>query len=63
MVLVVKNLPVNAGDIERHGFDRWIPKSPWRRAQQSTPVFSPEESHGQRGLVGYSPQGHRVRHD
>ena len=28
-----------------------------------TPVFLPEESHGQRSLVGYSPWGRRVRHD
>ena len=30
---------------------------PWRRAQQPTPVFLPGESHGQRSLVGCSPQG------
>ena len=31
---------------------------------QSTPVFLPEKSHGQRSLVGSSPQGLiRVRHD
>ena len=41
-----------------HG-DSWSP--PGRRAQQPTPVFLPGESHGQRSLVGYSPQ--RVRHD
>jgi len=27
----------------------------WRRAWQSTPVFLPGESHGQKSLVGYSP--------
>ena len=27
----------------------------WRRAWQSTLVFLPRESHGQRSLVGYSP--------
>ena len=27
----------------------------WRRKWQSTPVFLPEESHGQRSLAGYSP--------
>ena len=27
----------------------------WRRQRQPTPVFLPEESHGQRSLVGYSP--------
>ena len=32
---------------------------PWRRKWQPTPVFLPGESHGQRSLVGYSPQGDR----
>ena len=31
----------------------------WRRAWQATPVFLPGESHGQRSLEGYSPQGHK----
>ena len=31
----------------------------WRRAWQPTPLFLPRESHGQRSLVGYSPQGHK----
>ena len=44
---------------ERCGFDPQIGKMPWRRAWQSTPVFLPAESHGQRNLVGYSPQGHK----
>ena len=30
---------------------------PWRRKWQPTPVFLPGESHGQRSLAGYSPQG------
>ena len=30
---------------------------------QSTPVFLPEESHGQSSLLGYSPQCRRVGHD
>ena len=34
----------------------------WRREWNSTPAFLPEESHGQRSLVGCSPQGRRVRH-
>ena len=29
------------------------------RTRLSTPVFLPGESHGQRNLVGYSPQGHK----
>ena len=40
-------------------FDPWIRKIPWRKAWQSTPIFLPEESHGQRSLVGYSPWGHK----
>ena len=55
VVLVVENLPVSAEDIKRCGFDPWVGKVPWRRAQQPTPVFSPGETHGQRSLVGYSP--------
>ena len=37
---------------------RSVGKMPWRRKWQPTAVFLPGESHGQRGLVGYSPQGH-----
>ena len=60
---MVKNLPANAGDI-RLGFDPWVGKIPWRRAWQPTPVFLPGESHGQRSLAGYSPEGRtRVRPD
>ena len=33
-----------------HGFSLWVGMMPWRRAWQSTPVFSPRESHGQRSL-------------
>ena len=38
----------------RCGFNTWIGKIPWRRAQQPTLVFLPGESHGQNSLVGYS---------
>ena len=51
------------GRCTRHGFNPWDRKIPWRRAQQRNPVFLPGESHGRRGLVGYSPWGCRVRHD
>ena len=34
-------------------------KDAWRRKWQPTPVFLPAESHAQRRLVGYSPQGHK----
>ena len=32
---------------------------PWKRGWQPTSVFLPAESHGQRRLAGYSPQGHK----
>ena len=43
----------------RHGFDPWVRKIPWRKAWQHASVFFPGKSHGQRSLVGYSPQGHK----
>ena len=39
---------------KRRGFNPWVGKIPWRREWQPTPVFLPEESHGQRSLAGYS---------
>ena len=44
---------------KKHRFDPWVGKIPWRRAWQPTPVFLPEEFHGQRSLAGYSPWGHK----
>ena len=44
---------------KRCGFDPWLRKIPWRRAWQPTPVFLSGESHEQRSLVGYSPQGRK----
>ena len=41
----------------RCGFNPWARKIPWRRKWKPTPVFLPGKSHGQRRLVGYSPQG------
>ena len=56
---MIKNPPANAGD------QGLIPGSGRARirAWQPTPVSLPGESHGQRSPLGYSPQGHRVRHD
>ena len=53
VVLVVKNLPANAGDIRDSVLIPGSGRSPggggaWR----PTPVFLPGESHGQRTLVG-----------
>ena len=50
VALVVKNLPASAGDTrdKRRGFSLWARKIPWGRKWQTTPVFLPGESHGQR---------------
>ena len=32
-------------------------ENPLEQGMATTPVFLPRESHGQRSLVGYSPQG------
>ena len=40
-------------------FDPWVGKIPWRREWKPTPLFLPGKSHGQRILVGYSPEGHK----
>ena len=45
----------SARQCRRYGFD------PWRGKWQSTPVFLPGESHGQRSLMGYSPWGRKSR--
>ena len=57
VALVVKNLPANAGDLRDTGSIPAFDKIPWRRAWQSTPVFLPGESLGQRSLAGFSPLG------
>ena len=46
VVLVLKNPFANARELRDMGFDPWVGKIPWRRAQQATPVFLPRESHG-----------------
>ena len=51
---MVKNPPANAGDA---GSILGLGKIPQKRKWQPTPVFLPGNSHGQRSLAGYSPQG------
>ena len=46
-------------DLRANGFDPGVEKIPWRKKWQPTPVFLPEEFHGQRSLVGYSPWDHK----
>ena len=43
----------------RCGFDPWVEKIPWRREWLLTSVFLPQESHGQKGLAGYSLWGRK----
>ena len=43
----------------RRRFNPWVGKIIWRRAWQSTPIFLPGESHGQRSQSGYSPWGRK----
>ena len=47
----------------RPGFNPWVGKIPWSRKWKPMPVFLSGEFHGQRSLAGYSPCGHKVRHD
>ena len=60
---VVKNLPAME-ETWRRRFPLWVGKILWKRKWQPTQVVLSGKSHGQRSLVGYSPQGcKRVRHD
>ena len=43
---------------KRFGIAPQVGKIPWKRKWQSTPVFLPGASHGQRSLVGCSPWGY-----
>ena len=42
-----------------HSFNPWFGEISWRRALPPTSIFLPGESHGQRGLAGCSPWGHK----
>ena len=43
--------------MQETGFNPRVRKIPGRRKWQTTPVFLPGETHGQRSLAGYSPWG------
>ena len=47
--------------------ETWVQSLGWEdpleNGKATTPVLWPEEFHGQRSLVGYSPYGYRVRHN
>ena len=56
VVLMVKSLPANAGDVRDVGSIPGLERSPGRGPSTHS-VFLPGESQGQRNLAGYSPQG------
>ena len=54
---MVKESACNAGSAKDSGSILGSGRFPQRRKLQPTPVFLPGKFHGQRSLVGYSPQG------
>ena len=59
VMIVVKNLPANAGDARNVGLIPGSGRLPWCRKWQPIPAFLSGESHGQRNLAGYSPWGRK----
>ena len=63
--LMFKRLPMwhsfkeSACQCRRCRFNPWIRKIPRSRKWQTTPVFLPGKSHGQKSLLGYSPWGRK----
>ena len=49
----------SALECKGHRFDPWVGKVLWRKKWPPAPLFLPGESHGQRSLAGYSPQGRK----
>ena len=58
VVLVVKNLPADAGDVRNTGLISGSRRSPGE-GWQPTPAFFPGKSHGRKSLAGYSPWGRK----
>ena len=52
-------MPANSGDARNASSVPGSKRSPWDRKWQPVPVFLPGKFHGQRTLVGYSPQGRK----
>ena len=63
MVVVVKNLPANAGDARDVGSIPGSRRSPEGEHGNPLQYSCVENPHEQRSLAGYSPQGRRVGHD
>ena len=49
----------SAYQCRRPGFNPWVGEIPRRKKWQTTPVFLPGKSQGQKSLAGYSPWGHK----
>ena len=62
-VSVVKNLPANAGDARDAGLIPGWGRYPGGGSGNPLQYSCLENPHGLRSLAGYSPWGHRVRHD
>ena len=58
VVLVVKNPPANSGDLRNVGSIPGRGRAPGG-GHGSSLQYPARESHGQRSLAGYGPQGHR----
>ena len=54
-----KESPSQYRRCKRWGLNPRARKIPWRRKWKPTPEFLPGESHGQRSLEGYSPEGRK----
>ena len=59
VVLVVKNPPANAGDARDSGLMLGVGRSPGGGHSNPLQCYFLENPHGQRNLVGYSPQGRK----
>ena len=60
VVLVIKNMLANAGDLRDTGSIPGLGRSDSLEKEMAThPVFLPTEFHGQRSLVGYNPWGRK----
>ena len=59
VVLVIKNPPANAGDLRDMGSIPGSGRSPGGGHGNPLQCSCLENPHGQRSLVGYSPQGHK----
>ena len=51
-MVLVKEPPCQSRRHNRHAFEPWVKKIPWRRKWQPTPVFLPGESQGWGNLLG-----------